>query len=117
LVRLGRRRWAIESFFKTIKHRFGLHRFGQSTCLGVYRWLILVFVAYLLAHWIDQWSLPSQLDWAQASDLALSTLFPSVLWCQLLNLIQRRGDLAAQFGFEVILKRLPNWAYRECCKI
>jgi hypothetical protein len=40
-----------------------------------------------------------------------------VLWCQLLNLIQRRGDLAAQFGFEVILKRLPNWAYRECCKI
>jgi hypothetical protein len=26
LVRLGRKRWAIEGFFKTIKHRFGLHR-------------------------------------------------------------------------------------------
>ena len=32
---------AIEGFFKTIKHRFGLHCFGQSTKLGVYRWLIL----------------------------------------------------------------------------
>ncbi len=26
----GRRRWAIEGFFKTAKHRFGLHRFGES---------------------------------------------------------------------------------------
>ena len=43
LVRLGRKRWDIESFFKTIKHRFGLHRFGQSTQIGVYRWLQIVF--------------------------------------------------------------------------
>jgi len=71
LVRLGRRRWAIEGFFKTIKHRFGLHRFGQSTKLGVYRWLILSLLAYLLA----------------------------------------------QYGFEITLKSLPDWAYRECCKI
>jgi hypothetical protein len=53
LVRLGRKRWTIEGFFKTIKHRFGLHCFGQSTKLGVYRWLILSWIAYLLAHWID----------------------------------------------------------------
>ncbi|PZV12020.1 MAG: hypothetical protein DCF22_13240 [Leptolyngbya sp.] len=44
-IQLGRKRWAIESFFKTIKHRFGLHRFGQSTKLGVYRWLILSLLA------------------------------------------------------------------------
>ena len=50
LVRLGRKRWAIEGFFKTIKHRFGLHCFGQSTKLGVYRWLILSLIAYLLVH-------------------------------------------------------------------
>jgi Transposase DDE domain len=112
LVRLGRRRWAIECFFKTIKHRFGLHRFGQSTCRGVYRWLVLAIIAYLLAHWMDQWSLPLHLDWKQASDLALSTLFPSVVWFQLLRLIELRSDMAAQFGFEIILKRLPNWAYR-----
>jgi Transposase DDE domain len=112
LVRLGRKRWAIEGFFKTVKHRFGLHRFGQSTKLGVYRWLILALIAYLLVHWIDQWSLPPVLDWKAASDLALSVLFPSVLWFQLLKLISSRSDIAAQYGFEITLKPLPNWAYR-----
>ena len=48
----GRRRWQIKSFFKTAKHRFSLHRFGQKTLLGVYRWLILSFVYYLLAYWV-----------------------------------------------------------------
>ena len=28
LVRLGRQLWAIEGFFKTVKHQFGLHCFG-----------------------------------------------------------------------------------------
>ena len=117
LVRLGRKRWAIEGFFKTIKHRFGLHCFGQSTLLGVYRWLILSLIAYLLAHLIDQWSLPSILDWKAASDLARSILFPSILWFQLLKLIETRTDIAAQYGFEIILKPLPQHAYREWCKI
>jgi hypothetical protein len=117
LVRLGRKRWAIEGFFKTIKHRFGMHCFGQSTQLGVYRWLILSLIAYLLAHWIDQWALPPFLDWKAASDLALSVLFPAVLWFQLLKLIQTRADIAAKYGFEIILKHLPDWAYQECCKI
>ena len=36
----GRRRWAIEGFFKTAKYQFGLASFGQQTLLGVYRWLI-----------------------------------------------------------------------------
>ncbi|GAB4379698.1 MAG: hypothetical protein Kow00121_34340 [Elainellaceae cyanobacterium] len=47
----GRRRWSIEGFFKTIKHRFGLHRFGQQTLLGVYRWFVLCLVSFILAHW------------------------------------------------------------------
>jgi hypothetical protein len=55
---LGRKRWAIKGFSKTINHRFGLYLFGQFTQLGVYRWLILSFIAYLLAHWMDQWALP-----------------------------------------------------------
>lgn len=117
LVRLGRKRWAIEGFFKTIKHRFGLHCFGQSTRLGVYRWLILSLIAYLLTHWIDHWSLLPFLDWKAASDLALSILLPSVLWFQLLKLIRIRADIAAQYGFEIILKLLPESAYREWCKI
>jgi hypothetical protein len=48
----GRRRWSIEGFFKTAKHRFGLHRFGQQTLLGVYRWLILCLISFILAHWV-----------------------------------------------------------------
>lgn len=117
LVRLGRKRWAIESFFKTIKHRFGLHRFGQSTKQGVYRWLVLSLIAYLLAHWMYQSAKLPQLDWKVASDLALSVLFASVLWFQLLHQMQKMVELAAQFGFEITLKSLPNLAYRECCKI
>lgn len=58
-----------------------------------------------------------QLDWAEASCLALSTLFPAVVWHQLLKLIQRHADLAAQFGFGISLKRLPHWPFRDCCKI
>ncbi|MEP0896745.1 MULTISPECIES: transposase [Leptolyngbya] len=117
LVRLGRKRWAIESFFKTIKHRFGLHCFGQSTRRGVYRWLILSLIAYLLAHWIYQGVSLPQLDWKVASDLALSVLFASVLWFQLLRQLQNSANLAAQYGFEIILKALPSLAYREWCKI
>lgn len=108
LVRLGRKRWAIEGFFKTAKHRFGLHCFGQSTKIGVYRWLLLSLLAYLLAHWIDQWSLPPKLDWKVASDLALSILFPSIVWIKLLKSIKRHSDITTQFGFEIILKRLPD---------
>jgi Transposase DDE domain len=117
LVRLGRKRWAIEGFFKTIKHRFGLHRFGQTTKLGVYRWLILSLIAYLLAHWIDQWSLPPLLDWKAASNLALTVLFPSVLWLQLLRQSRTHADIATRFGFEIIFKPLFHPAYQECCKI
>lgn len=42
----GRRRWQIETFFKVIKHCF-----GQCTQLGVYRWLLLVLLAFVLALW------------------------------------------------------------------
>lgn len=48
----GKQRWQIEGWFKTAKHRFGLHRFGQGSLLGVYRWLVLSLIAYLLAHWV-----------------------------------------------------------------
>ncbi|MGL4621632.1 MAG: hypothetical protein ACRCZS_21650 [Chroococcidiopsis sp.] len=117
LIRLGRKRWAIEGFFKTAKHRFGLHCFGQTTKLSVYRWLVLCLIAYLLAHWIDQWSLPPVLDWKAACNLALAVLFPSVLWLQLLRFIRINAEIAAQHGFDIILQSSPTWAYRECCKI
>jgi hypothetical protein len=48
IVWWGWHRWQIEGFFKTTKHRFGLHRFGQQTLLGMYRWLALSLVAFIL---------------------------------------------------------------------
>jgi hypothetical protein len=117
LVRLGRKRWAIEGFFKTAKHQFGLHCFGQSTKLGVYRWLILSLIAYLLAHWIDRWSWPPVLNWKDTSRLALQTFFPSIIWLQLLRQIRVSADIAALYGFEILLKPLSAKAYRERCKI
>ncbi|WP_240519023.1 transposase [Leptolyngbya sp. BC1307] len=113
LIRLGRKRWAIEGFFKTAKHQFGLHCFGQSTKIGVYRWLVLSLIAYLLAHWVDLWAWPPVLDWKATARLTLEKLLPSVLWFQLLRQIRRNVDIAAQFGFEIIIKSLPDWAYRE----
>lgn len=108
LVRLGRRRWAIEAFFKTIKHRFGWHKFGQSTRLGVYRWLLLCLIAYLLAHWIYLAGGFPTLDWKAVADFALALLFPNLLWLILRRQIESQQDLAAQHGFQIILKPLPD---------
>ncbi|PZV17772.1 MAG: hypothetical protein DCF20_05225 [Pseudanabaena sp.] len=114
---LGRKRWAIEGFFKTIKHRFSLHCFGQSTKLGVYRWLILSLLAYLWAHWIDQSFLPPVLDWKVTCDLTLSVLFPSILCLKLLRHIRISDDIAVRYGFEIILKPIPTYRFAEWCKI
>ena len=117
LVRLGRKRWAIEVFFKTAKHQFGLHCFGQSTKIGVYRWLILSLIADLLAHWVDLWAGPPVLDWKATARLTLEKLLPSVLWSQLLRKIKRSADIAAYYGFEIIIRSLPDAAYQDWCKI
>jgi hypothetical protein len=75
----GRRRWQIEGWFKTVKHRFGLHRFGQGTLVGVYRWLVLSLIAYLLAHWAYLSSGTTDLpDWGQAAQLALQAILPQL---------------------------------------
>jgi hypothetical protein len=69
----GKRRWAIEGFFKTGKHRFGLHRFGQGTLLGVYRWLVLSLIAFILAHWAYLSTNPSQLpDWGACAPQSIA---------------------------------------------
>jgi len=76
----GKRRWQIEGWFKTAKHRFGLHRFGQGTLLAMYRWLILCLTAYLIAHWtylhIQTVSPP---DWGQAAQTALELIFCKIV--------------------------------------
>ena len=103
IARWGKRRWQIEGFFKTSKHRFGLHRFGQGTRIGVYRWLVLSLLAFLLAHWAHLSALASaEPDWGRAARTALEQLLPGVLlftlFCDLKQLqpILRSAGLAVR---------------------
>lgn len=99
---LGKRRWLIEGFFKTAKHRFGLHRFGQSTLKGVYRWLVLSLIAYFLAHLACLWSGMTTLpDWAVASRLARETLLPSIVVLSLLIGIKRYQHVVRTQGLNI----------------
>ena len=90
----GRRRWQIEGWFKTAKHRFGLHRFGQGTLLGVYRWLVLSLIAYVLAHWGYLSTATTDLpDWGQAAQIAFQAILPELLLCFLLLDLERLRPL------------------------
>lgn len=100
----GRRRWSIEGFFKTIKHRFGLHRFAQQTLLGVYRWFILCLVSFILADWAYLSTDSSQRpDWGQSAAFALKMLFPELLVCLLLINLERSRSLLQSVGLDLLL--------------
>ena len=106
IARWGSRRWQIEGFFKTAKHRFSLHRFGQKTLLGVYRWLILSLVSYLLAYWVylhlgDYESL----DWFSCAQKALVFLFPHVLLISLFAQFNTLIPWLDELDFEFALVR------------
>lgn len=106
---LGRRRWQIESFFKTLKHRFGLHRFGQSTLVGVYRWIVLSFIAYFLAYLSYLGSGRSTWpDWGEAARLATETLLPSLVVLRLLINVKHSRKLACNQGFDITV---GGWQY------
>ena len=106
IKRWGKRRWQIEGWFKTAKHRFGLHRFGQGTLLGMYRWLILCLTAYLIAHWtylLTQF--PHLPDWGDAAKTALEHFFPQLVVSLLLLDIKRLIYLARSCGFDIYFSR------------
>ena len=79
LARVGKRRWRIEAFFKTIKGRFGLERFAQHSKQGVLRWWCLSALAFLLCH-LQDLALPvkSPGTWADWGDLARTVRFSFV---------------------------------------
>jgi len=102
----GKRRWQIEGWFKTAKHRFGLHRFGQGTLLGVYRWLLLSLVAYLLGHWAYLSTNTADLpDWGQAAFLALQAFLPQLVLFLLLLEIERLRPLCCTQGIDIQITR------------
>jgi len=106
MVWWGHHRWQIEGFFKTAKHRFGLHRFGQQTLLGLYRWLVLSLTAFILAHWgylsTNQRVLP---DWAEAAAVILKTCLSEVVVALLLREIEQKQTLLQEQGFQVQITR------------
>lgn len=102
----GKRRWQIEGWFKTAKHRFGLHRFGQGTLLGVYRWLVLSLIAYTLAHWAYlSTQLPNLPNWGEAAQTALEFIFPQILVSLLILDIEHLIPLARSHGFDIRISR------------
>ncbi len=106
---LGKRRWLIEAFFKTIKHRFCLHCFRQRTLLGVYRFLMLSIIVFLLAHWAYLWSGVETLpDWGNCATTALETLFPQLVVLQLLLQIKQHRTLARKLGLNL---HFTGWQY------
>ncbi|MEA5449688.1 IS701 family transposase, partial [Leptolyngbya sp. CCNP1308] len=83
-----------------------LHRFGQQTLLGMYRWLVLSLVAFILAHWgylsLETEALP---DWAEAAAVVMEAALADVLVYLLLADIERKRPLLQQQGFEVQITR------------
>ncbi len=114
IARWGKRRWQIEGFFKTVKHRFSLHRFGQKTLLGVYRWLILSLISYLLAYWVYlHLGNYDNLDWFDSAyaeryplgQQALILLLPHVLLLSLLTQLETVIPWLNDRGFDFCLMR------------
>jgi hypothetical protein len=106
IARWGKRRWQIEGFFKTVKHQFSLHRFGQKTLLGVDRWLILSFFSYLLAYWVYlHLGNYDNLDGFKAAQSALILLLPHILLLSLLQKLQLLLPWLNEQGFDFCLMR------------
>jgi hypothetical protein len=106
IVGWGRHRWQIEGWFKTAKHRFGLHRFGQQTQLGLYCWLILSLTAFILARWdylsTNQKTLP---DWAEAATIVLEACLGQVVVALLLQEVEQKRRLLQRQGWDIQITR------------
>ena len=104
ITRWGKRRWQIEGWFKTAKHRFSLDRFAQGTLTGVYRWLVLSMIAYLLAHWAYLTTAMSGLpEWGQAARLAMELWFPHLLVMTLIADVEQLRPRMQQLGLDLHL--------------
>ena len=69
-----KRRWAIETFFQTAKHQFGLGHYQMRSWTGIERWIELVLLAYTLATLHRQ----GQMRWDEAKGRALGNLTPLI---------------------------------------
>ena len=77
--------------------------------MGVYRWLLLSLLAYLVAHWAYLSTGVTTLPcWDEAARLALETCFPNLVVILLVIDIKRTRSLARQQGLEITVS---SWLY------
>jgi len=82
--------------------------FGQGTLLGVYRWLLLSLLAYLLAHWAYlSTGLNTLPSWGEVARLALDMYFPQLVVMLLVIDIKRTHSLARRQGLEITVSGWP----------
>ena len=97
----GAKRWQIESFFKESKHQFGLNRFALRTVRGLDRWLLLIFVAWILTLLYVQ---PGQ-TLASSARRALLALQPKLYLNRLLHLFTKNAEFLGQHGYSLSYAR------------
>ena len=106
IVRLGKLRWSIEACFKTLKHRFGWAKFGAGTKKGMYRWWIVCWLSFLLAHWQHLSSGEQTLDWQKAAQQARKALFPQEVFDGFLVDVEEMSEVAKTLGYEIVIQKL-----------
>ena len=80
--RLGKLRWRIEAFFKTMKQRFSAARFTFRRLKAVLRWFFFCWLAYLLSYWVVlAQDTKRLLDWRAAAHAAAECFFTRLLLC------------------------------------
>ena len=88
----------------------------SASALGVYRWLVLSLISYILAHWAylsttmaaptsrtnASTNLP---NWGQAAEIAFQTIFPHLVVYLILQDIERLRELALSQGIDILISR------------
>jgi hypothetical protein len=116
LARLGRSRWKIEAFFKTIKHTFALRKAAQGTRLGMLRFLLLSLLAFVLAFASNPPPLPGAvMAWGDAAQQAARAFLPLMLTLALLAEMERRRPWLENLGITIRFQRFQRPAHN--CKI
>ena len=116
LARLGRSRWKIEAFFKTIKYTFALRKAAQGTRLGMLRFLLLSLLAFVLAFASQPAPTSGEvLAWGEAAQQASLIFLPVMLTLGLLADLERRRSLLESLGMSIHIHRFRRLAHN--CKI
>ena len=73
----------------------------------MYRWWILTFISFLLAHWQFLESGQTTLDWQEAAQQACEQLFPQEVIASFVDEMKRVRPLLAELGYEITISPIP----------